>query len=129
MPRHETATTAAAPNARIIWIITTSLLSQAIACSSCQSRFAVRRSCTQTECGLVQSETRPLFSIIVKSEPFTKHIECQSGASNLFPGEVIAAVQPLSSRRCVRADRWARAHLFSNFGLQGPQPACRFARG
>src|ERR1017187_9247003 len=46
-PRHEATTTAVAPNARIVRIITTSLLSQAIACLTCQSHFALPRGRTR----------------------------------------------------------------------------------
>jgi hypothetical protein len=55
-----------------------------------------------------------MFSVIVKWEIFTKHILSQWTRIGFFsPSEVIAAVQPLASRRPVKIEEGSGAHLFS----------------
>jgi hypothetical protein len=68
-----------------------------------------------------------MFSIIVKSKPFTKHIYCQSGAPNLFQSQVIAAVQPFRARVARASIVMPRPTLFSKFGMQTVLRARRFA--
>jgi hypothetical protein len=67
-----------------------------------------------------------MFSVIVKWETFTKHILSQWTRSVFSPSQVIAAVQPLASRRPVKIEGGlgspiclVEAHLFSKCGY-GP---------
>src|SRR5215475_9816294 len=71
--RHEATTTAVAPNARIVRIIKTSLLSQAICPPACHSHFVV----DADQSGLREKPRKTLFSIFVKQKSFTKHHDCQ----------------------------------------------------
>jgi len=60
-----------------------------------------------------------MFSVIVKWETFTKHILSQWTRSVFSPSKVIAAVQPLASRRPVKIEGGSEVHLFSKCGY-GP---------
>jgi len=109
LPRHEAATTAVTPNTRMIWIIKTSLLSQAIACLPCQSPSAVRRRCTPDSNPAFTEAAGMMFSVVVKCQPFTKHIRSQCTPWIFLTGEVIGAMQPLPNRRSASSERRAEA--------------------
>jgi hypothetical protein len=50
-----------------------------------------------------------MFSVIVKQQRFTKHIQCQCAANIFLTDEVIAAVQPISNRHSAIPERRAEA--------------------
>jgi hypothetical protein len=82
-PKHEAKATAITPNARIIWIITTSLL-QAIACLPCQSHPPFDGHARRLISRPYLTPAGTMFSIVVKLKSFTKHISSQWTLQNLL---------------------------------------------
>src|SRR6516164_1340766 len=89
--RDEATTTTIAPNARIVRIITTSLLLQAIARLPCHHTFRRARRSVRP----FSDVTETLFSNIVKRDRFTKHLCCQATFPLGRENQVLAALQLL----------------------------------